>query len=589
VSRKTIGVICLIGLPALVTVEADPVTIKPTSEGGHRVTAQTYTAEIDHQGTLVALRVGEHDFLTPPPAPARQEEPVEATVNVQGALVAVRRGPVRIEFTFHDAAIDIEHEGGAPAFHLHDAVTALVLTNGNTLDPSQATGDVAKIISGNAAIALGIPCHVTHRRVWPSKFARGAKREELTRYRIDCGVDFSAVDLVTVTRFDGVASSPRSAPDFAEGIAPQFDYVLKNLGEAPVQVELAFSIIDHYTSGNEVFTDLVSVRIDAASEHTGVLQAAITEPGFYILTMEVRHDGQTAKRERVDFTVNAAGYRPPLTRPDDFEAFWRDQLAALRAVPMDARVDRAADRDLATHEAYHVSFTFRDGERLTAAMLVPRAAGPHLIELAPFRLGGDPHQSLATPAQRRPDRMFIAAPMPEEGTFRRWISREDNNMLDCYLLWVRMLDFAAEREDVASIHLAGASRSGPLALVAAALAPHRVAAVHAHVPTSMGISWADKPYRGWGQPPAGQREMAAYFDPVNFAPDIGVPFVIDAGIVDNLSPPQGILAFYNHADAAPFKRIAVERGGHGYFTSGNAQRFLKELASHLDEAAGTEP
>lgn len=147
-----------------------------------------------------------------------------------------------------------------------------------------------------------------------------------------------------------------------------------------------------------------------------------------------------------------------------------------------------------------------------------------------------------------------------------------------------MADYLRSRPDVKRLWLFGASRSGASILAAAALSPERVAAVNAHVPTCCGLSWADRPYAGWGRPPASTPEglrVAAYFDVTNFAPDLTVPFIVDGGLYDDLSPAPGILSFHNWAEKAPFRRCLLELGGHGFFPPGRRQRAEKDLEEFL--------
>lgn len=73
--------------------------------------------------------------------------------------------------------------------------------------------------------------------------------------------------------------------------------------------------------------------------------------------------------------------------------------------------------------------------------------------------------------------------------------------------------------------------------------------------------------------------MTAYFDPVNFAPDIKVPFVNAGGIRDDLAAAPGILAMCNWAEQSPWKRTVIETGGHQYYPS--FQQLQKDLAEYL--------
>jgi hypothetical protein len=115
-----------------------------------------------------------------------------------------------------------------------------------------------------------------------------------------------------------------------------------------------------------------------------------------------------------------------------------------------------------------------------------------------------------------------------------------------------------------------------------------IAAVDIHVPTSAGLSWTDKPYAGWGMPQGLSAKDAtsaarmasdlAYFDPVNFAPDVAVPWITAYGLDDTLSEPQGIEVMF-HLSPAPWKRISRDLGGHQY--SPGFQQLQKDLAARL--------
>ena len=186
----------------------------------------------------------------------------------------------------------------------------------------------------------------------------------------------------------------------------------------------------------------------------------------------------------------------------------------------------------------------------------------------------------------------INFPLPEMATFNRWTSADDNNMVECYLLALRFTDYLRCRPDVDKIYLFGASRTGPIQFVNAALDPTRIAAVDIHVPTSAGIGWQDKPYYAWGLPggykpddPAQVQRfaaMATYCDPVNFAPDMKVPWITAYGILDDLARPEGIEVMFQ-LSPAPWKHISRDGGGHQY--SPGFQQLQKDLAAYLKTGA----
>jgi cephalosporin-C deacetylase len=135
-------------------------------------------------------------------------------------------------------------------------------------------------------------------------------------------------------------------------------------------------------------------------------------------------------------------------------------------------------------------------------------------------------------------------------------SRETAEFRQVYADYARCVDvlLARDKVDPKRIVAMGASRSGPAALAAAAL-DHRIALVDIHVPTSAGISWPTRFYGGWGanglsgKPADLSLEQwlrrLAYFDMVNFAPDVKCPVIIGLGLRDyDLSPAPGFIAAY---------------------------------------------
>jgi phosphopantothenoylcysteine decarboxylase/phosphopantothenate--cysteine ligase len=135
-------------------------------------------------------------------------------------------------------------------------------------------------------------------------------------------------------------------------------------------------------------------------------------------------------------------------------------------------------------------------------------------------------------------------------------TRETAEFRHVYADYVRCVDVlvAHGKVDPKRIVATGASRTGPAALAAAAL-DHRIALVDIHVPTSAGISWSTRFYRGWGAHGSAGRpadvplekwlRLLAYFDMVNFASDVRCPVIIGLGLRDyDLSPAPGIIAAY---------------------------------------------
>ena len=129
------------------------------------------------------------------------------------------------------------------------------------------------------------------------------------------------------------------------------------------------------------------------------------------------------------------------------------------------------------------------------------------------------------------------------------------------------------------------------------LDPTKVIGLSLNVPTSAGIGWADKPYYAWGLPnghkPTDSAQvkaftaMAVYFDPVNFAPNMKVPWIVSYGLDDDLAHPQGIEAMYQLSPAT-YKYINRNVGGHQQ--PPGFDKLHSQLADHvgLNKAAETD-
>lgn len=364
-----------------------------------------------------------------------------------------------------------------------------------------------------------------------------------------------------------------------------------------VEVVVEWTVHDHPHSRKPVFTTKTKATVPAGEEVMVKQALPLEAPGPYWVRAALIAGEETIKKDLLGILYDPGGFKPELTRPDDFSQFWSRKLEAMRKVPFDAELEENESYGTKHYRGYDLEVRNHDGKRLRCVLMVPRSEGPHDAEIGAGAPGeAEKVKSSIAKAEGQPAgvgmwergarRIRIGAASPRSATYTRWAGRDDNNMLHCYLQTIRLADYLRSREDVGHIWLFGASRSGPAMLAAASLAPERVAAVNVHVPTSCGVSWKDRPYRGWGRPPARTDEglkTAAYFDPVNFAPDLKVPVVMDGGFYDGLSPIPGMLAFCNHATNAPFVRWSIEQGRHGHFNNGGRGDMEAALAEHLAE------
>lgn len=536
-------------------------------------TGQTYVAQVDHAGR-VTLPGLVSSILS------------NATVTVAGPTATVQNAQARVVWAFDATGVTVDQVGGSVEYRLATNLVAVITQEGQ---PTQgAIGDVRKIAFADATLALGEPFHHTHGRLWPSRLAgRGGKPEDPFRYRIEYGVTIEPVELLALTEFTCVGFSMKDAPRIAAGQPARLQVRLRNFGATWPTAEVRFRAVDHYTQGRTVAEHTVPATSNA------VWDLKLEVPGLYWINADVVAAGRSWKTKQIGVLYDADNYRPALTRPADFADFWAGKLRAMRAIPFDAKLTEQEPAGNERYRQYELELNGPRGERLKTFLRVPRAPGPHDAEVISY-WGSTPLDKLsesfakwekqpvgADQWHRGADRIRVGAPQPDDSKYTRWVSRDDNNYLDSYLMNVRLADYLRSRGDVKGIWMFGASRSGASMLAATALAPERVVALDAHVPTSCGISWRDKPYKGWGAvPPAAD---APYFDPVNFAPDLRVPFIMDGGFYDGLAPAPGILAFHNWATNAPFRRVSIELAGHGHFTSNNRKQMEADLRAFLSQ------
>jgi cephalosporin-C deacetylase len=166
-----------------------------------------------------------------------------------------------------------------------------------------------------------------------------------------------------------------------------------------------------------------------------------------------------------------------------------------------------------------------------------------------------------------------------------------------HLRCLQAVNYLLSRPDVdpSRIVVVGGSQGGRLSVVVAGLDPRIAAAVPAIA------HCANQPYGAWshgrvsdgmeltGAPPvpndpAGR--CAAYYDPMNYAPDIHCPVLMNGGLIDPISPPYGVWAVYNRLGSTD--KSIVAHDGHGHDWSAEFDRrawkwlnsVLKKNANH---------
>lgn len=568
---------------------------QPQDDKSYLVTGRNYTALVDAEGNLRSLKIDGREVLSSAPphkgAAFPGKEPAAGVSAAGNTIVAVNKA-IRVRYVFCQTGIDVATEGDALLPQL-TGITAAISDSGQASDGKAGIADVCKIVFGKATMGLSTSFHVISSRLTPSPLCgRGGKPEDKFAYHVEFGIPVEPAEMLGTMTILAVGRPARKTPEYKKGEPVVFEAATENLGDAQVAGEVRFVIRQEWARGKIVKESSRPVKV--SGREMAVFRSAaeeVAEPGIYWASAEFRAAEKTYKQAGMGFLYEGARYTPALTRPADFREFWDRKLKEMRAVAFDAKLTESPAKSTQASVHYDLEITIAPGKRIATCLRLPREPGKHDAEVVSY-WGSDTQekilQSLAgleaqKPGvgmwERGPDRIRVGAPQPEDCTYTRWAGRDDNNMLDSYLVTVRMTDYLRSRDDVAGIYLFGASRSGPIMIATAALDPARIVAVNVHVPTSTGISWPGNVYRGWGgrtDPP-----VAAYFDAVNFAPDLAVPLLVDGGISDDLAYAPGILAMFNGAEKCPWKRLSIEPGGHGFFPNPSRPQMEKELAEYL--------
>lgn len=305
--------------------------------------------------------------------------------------------------------------------------------------------------------------------------------------------------------------------------------------------------------------------------------ATLDRPG--ILRCTVTFDNKEQNRRLVGTGMAAAAFEPlnilpTATLPDDFETFWREQIAALADVPLDLRLE-PVDAGSETVEAFKITLNNVDGARVHGYLLKPKGNGPFpailrlpaagVYEVSPsveagFAAAGFLAMSIGAHDVENGLPAGAYSELAKGDLFDYPLRGRDNKenyyFRRVFLSCIRAADYLASRQDWDKKHLIvhGSSQGGALALVTASL-DQRVTAVAAYAPAMCehsGLAFG-RP-SGWprlvprdddGKPDRKILDVSAYYDAVNFARQIKVPALFGVGLVDTTCPPTTVFAAYN--------------------------------------------
>ena len=308
-------------------------------------------------------------------------------------------------------------------------------------------------------------------------------------------------------------------------------------------------------------------------------------------------------------------YKPALTAPADFDAFWRATLMEARGFPLEARF-RPFDAGLRTLEVFDVTFNGFGGQPIKGWFLLPKVRHEPLpcvvefigygggrgipLEWLAFASAGYAHLVMDTRGQGStwrtgdtPDHELEAGNPQYPGFMTRGIlDPRTYYYRRVFTDGVRAVEAALSHEavDVNRIAVTGASQGGGIAIAVAALEPV-VTVCMPDVPFLCQYRRATElvdtaPYNEISKYLRVHRDKLEtvfstleYFDGANFAARAKAKALFSVALMDQTCPPSTVFAAFNHW--AGDKQISVHpyNGHEGGETMQTLQK-LRFLATH---------
>ena len=270
---------------------------------------------------------------------------------------------------------------------------------------------------------------------------------------------------------------------------------------------------------------------------------------------------QTAQRTRKP----ADQFGTSVVRPPDFDEFWAAIMAEANAIPLNPTMEHVPMRSTDEVDVYEIGYDSLDGLRIAGWYCRPKES--YLAPPYPALLIVPGYVSEPTLPKSWAKMGYAAVGVAPRGKLRSnrhfnpgYPGLLVNNIVDrhtysyrgFYVDACRAVDFVLTRPEVdpKRVGVHGSSQGGALTITTSALRRDVIACGAAGAPYLCGFmdaasltnSW---PYqemndylRLYPDREAQMRETVAYFDGINFAPQIRCPMLVYVGLGDDVCPPE---------------------------------------------------
>ena len=334
--------------------------------------------------------------------------------------------------------------------------------------------------------------------------------------------------------------------------------------------------------GTVTFVDGVA-KVTCQSGQPGVLRLMVNQPtpwksGFWCCAV-----------------VGLPEIKSTVAEPADFDAFWKQKLEELAAVPMNPVLEEVADSGSPDVQLWKITMDGIRGSKIHGFLARPKGTGPLPVQLQVQYWGVYPLKksevvgiakkgwiALNIMAHDLPcDRDDAFYKNPGINTYVNSGAEDPDKsyFLRMFLSCSRAVDYLAGRSDwnKGALLVQGGSQGGFQGLATAALNP-KVTALTVFVPGGCDLTGflEGRPsgWPGWvnSQSKGADREAkiktAGYYDSKNFAKRIRCPVLVGTGLCDTISSPITQFTMYNNITAP--KRLVImpadeHTDGHGAY------------------------
>jgi cephalosporin-C deacetylase len=319
--------------------------------------------------------------------------------------------------------------------------------------------------------------------------------------------------------------------------------------------------------------------------------ATRANPGMLLL--EVKYKAAGAAKDTV--ALGGAAFAPEKITPsapppDDFDAFWKDKIAELAAVPMNVQLTPVDVGD-ANVEYFKVTMDNLRGSKIQGQIAKPKGKTdlPGMLQVqwaGVYPLNRDWVVNQARNGWLSLNILAHDLPIDEPAEFYKQKAekdladypqmgsddREKSYFLRMFLSCYRAVEYLTQRPEwnKKTLLVHGGSQGGYQAIVTAGIHP-AVTAMAASVPAGCDHT-GKKAGRAPGWPGFGNKtwqkdvdkrvETGRYFDAMNFAPKFKGPAIVGVGLIDTACPPEGIYAAVNQLKG-PSQVFLAPQSGHG--------------------------